>query len=63
VRALVTFTVAESKKLIAKSVVRHPIVVRALADHTIILEAGTTNAFVYTEITGKPLGVKRRSTR
>jgi hypothetical protein len=54
-RALVTFTVAESKKLIAKAVVRHPIVARALADHTIILGGGTTNAFVYTEMTGKPM--------
>ena len=54
-RALVTFTVAESKKLIAKAVVKHPIVVRALVDHTIILGSGTTNAFVYTEMTGKPM--------
>ncbi len=45
-RALVTFTVAESKALIAKAVVKHPIVTRALAEHTVILSGGTTNAFV-----------------
>lgn len=52
-RALVTFTVAESKVLIAKAVVKHPIVTRALAEHTVILSGGTTNAFVLAEITGK----------
>ena len=54
-RALVTFTVAESKKLLAKATVKHPVVVKALADHTVILGSGTTNAFVYTEITGKEM--------
>src|SRR4030065_755124 len=52
-RALVTFTVAESKKLIAKAVIKHPIVVRALADHTIVLGDGTTNAYVFTELRGE----------
>lgn len=54
-RALVTFTVSESKKLIAKAVAKHPLVVRALTDHTVVLGSGTTNAFVYTEITGKKI--------
>ena len=52
-RALVTFTVAESKALIAKAVIKHPVVVRALAEHTIILSGGTTNAFILAEITGE----------
>ncbi len=49
-RALVTLTVAESKKLIAKAVVKHPVVVKARADHTIVLGDGTTNAFVLAEL-------------
>lgn len=52
-RALVTLTVAESKVLIAKAVVEHPIVTRALADHTVILGSGTTNAFVLAELRGE----------
>ncbi len=39
-RAMVTFTVAESKKLLAKATVKHPVVVKALADHTVIWAAG-----------------------
>jgi len=52
-RALVTLTVAESKALIAKAVVKHPIITRALAEHTVILGGGTTNAFVLAEVTGE----------
>ena len=52
-RALVTLTVAESKKLLAKATVKHPVVVRALADHTIVLGDGTTNAYVLTELRGE----------
>ncbi len=52
-RALVTLTVAESKKLLAKATVKHPLVVRAMAEHTIVLGDGTTNAYVLMEMKGE----------
>jgi len=52
-RALVTLTVAESKILLAKATMKHPLVTRALADHMVILGGGTTNAYILAELTGK----------
>ena len=54
-RALVTLTVAESKKLLAKATMKHPAVVKALADHTIVLGDGTTNAYVLMEMKGETI--------
>jgi|WetSurMetagenome_2_1015567.scaffolds.fasta_scaffold06381_5 hypothetical protein len=46
-------TVAESKRLIAKAVVRMPIVKNALENGTVIVIKGTTNAYIADELTGK----------
>ncbi|MEA4902099.1 hypothetical protein [Desulfitobacterium sp.] len=51
-RAQFTLTSGESKRLIAKGVKALPIVKKALAEHTIILAGGTTNAFLAEEILG-----------
>jgi hypothetical protein len=50
--ALVVLTPAESKRLIAKAVAILPEVKRALAQGTVIIALGTTNAFVVEEILG-----------
>jgi hypothetical protein len=47
------FTVAESKRLIAKAVVQMPIVKNALANGMVVIIKGTTNAYVAEEITGQ----------
>lgn len=47
------FTVAESKRLIAKGVAQMPIVKNALANGMVIIIKGTTNAYVAEEITGQ----------
>lgn len=51
-RAQFTLTSSESKRLIAKGVKALPTVKKALAEHTIILAGGTTNAFLAEEILG-----------
>ena len=48
-------TVAESKRLIAKGVVAHPEVMRALTEGTVVICKGTTNAYVVEEILGKEI--------
>ncbi len=47
------FTVAESKRLIAKAVAQMPIVKNALANGMVVIIKGTTNAYVAEEITGQ----------
>jgi hypothetical protein len=47
------FTVAESKRLIAKAVVQMPIVKNALENGMVVIIKGTTNAYVAEEITGQ----------
>jgi hypothetical protein len=47
------FTVAESKRLIAKAVAQMPIVRNALANGMVVIIKGTTNAYVAEEITGQ----------
>ncbi|SHK16572.1 hypothetical protein SAMN02745227_01669 [Anaerobranca californiensis DSM 14826] len=54
-RALVTLTVAESKRLIAKGVVKLPQVQKALKEGTIIIAGGTTNGYIVEELTGKKI--------
>lgn len=51
-RAQITLTPSESKRLIAKGVLALPVMQKALAEHTIILAGGTTNAFLAEEILG-----------
>lgn len=52
IRALVSLTPAESKRLIAKGVSALPEVRRALEQGIVIIARGTTNAFVVEEMTG-----------
>ena len=58
-KALFTLTPAESKRLIAKAVAQTEEVQAALADGMIIIGAGTTNAFVLEELTGKTVDKAR----
>jgi len=44
-----------AKRLIAKGVVAHPIVQRALQEGTIVITLGTTNAYVAAELLGEPI--------
>lgn len=59
-RAQITFTSSESKRLIAKGVKALPSIQKALKDHTIILAGGTTNAFLVEELLGQ--GIESKST-
>jgi hypothetical protein len=58
VRALISLTPAESKRLIAKGVAALPEVRRALEHGLVIIARGTTNAFVVEELTGNKIGDK-----
>jgi len=58
VRALVSLTPAESKRLIAKGVVVLPEVRQALEQGIVIIGRGTTNAFVVEEMTGNKIEPK-----
>lgn len=49
-RAQITFTSSESKRLIARGVAALPSVKKALKDHTIILAGGTTNGLIAEEL-------------
>ncbi|MDP4160599.1 MAG: hypothetical protein Q8911_12715 [Bacillota bacterium] len=49
-KALITLTTSESKRLIAKGVKSLPSVQNALEKHTIIVAGGTSNAFVAEEL-------------
>ncbi len=46
-------TVAESKRLIARALKRHPAVIRALNRGIVAVAKGTTNAYVYEELSGE----------
>ncbi len=54
-KAVFTLTPAESKRLIAKAVVRMPQMQAALEKAYVILGGGTTNAFIAEELLGKPV--------
>ncbi len=60
IRALVSLTPAESKRLIAKGVSALPEVRRALEQGIVIIARGTTNAFVVEEMTGDKVEPKCR---
>lgn len=51
-KALITLTTSESKRLIAKGVKGMPNIQNALEKHTIIVAGGTSNAFVAEELLG-----------
>lgn len=57
-RALITLTPSESKRLIAKGVAALPIIKNALKNHTIIVAGGTTNAFLLEELLGESIDKK-----
>jgi len=48
-------TVAESKRLIARALKRHPAVMRALSQGTVAVAKGTTNAYVCEELGGEAI--------
>ncbi len=54
-RALITLNVSESKRLIARAVVQLPTVQKAIRQGKIIIAGGTTNAYIYEEISGKEI--------
>lgn len=58
-RALITLDVAESKRLIARAVIKLPVVQEALRTGKVIIAGGTTNAYIYEEITGKKIERER----
>ena len=58
VRALISLTPAESKRLIAKGVAVLPEVRQALEQGIVIIGRGTTNAFVVEEMTGNKIEPK-----
>lgn len=58
-QADVVLTVAESKRLIAKGIAKHPAVARALKEGIICVAKGSTNAYVVEELTGEPIDKTR----
>lgn len=54
-RADLVLTVAQSKRLIAKGVAKYPPVLAALANGTVAIAKGGTNAYVVEEILGRPI--------
>ena len=57
-----TLTVPESKRLIAKGLLEHEIIKKALKEHCIIVAGGTTNAYIYEELTGVNIIDKSQNT-
>jgi hypothetical protein len=58
-KAQITLTVAESKRLIAKAVKEHPLVRHAMKKGTVAVALGSTNAYVLEELLGKPVEKER----
>jgi len=58
VSAIVSLTVAESKRLIAKGVAALPEVRRAMQNGRIVIARGSTNAYVAEELLGTPIEAK-----
>jgi hypothetical protein len=56
----ITLNVSESKRLIAKGVVQDNNIHNALQSGLIIIAGGTTNAYIYEELTGETLDDKGR---
>lgn len=55
---LVSLTVAESKRLIAKGIVRWEVVRHALEHGIVAVGSGTTNGYIIEELTGQPFDKK-----
>jgi len=55
---ILSLTVPESKRLIAKGVAQAPFVRRAMEQGTLAVGSGTTNGYVIEEITGEPFDRK-----
>jgi hypothetical protein len=51
----VTLNVEQSRRLIAKGLVKTPLFQKALNNHKVIVANGTTNAFIYEEILGEEI--------
>ncbi len=58
-KKLITLTVSESKRLIAKGIAQLLVVQRALVKGTIIIAGGTTNAYILEELTGVSIDKKK----
>ncbi len=58
IRALISLTSAESKRLIAKGIAALPEIKQALEQGIVVIGRGTTNAFVVEELTGNTLEPK-----
>jgi len=58
-KAQITLTVSESKRLIAKAIKEHPLVKKALSDGIIAIGLGSTNALVVEELLGKNIDKSR----
>jgi hypothetical protein len=58
-KAQVTLTVAESKRLIARAVKEHPLVKEALKDGIVAIGLGSTNAYVVEELLGRRIEKER----
>jgi hypothetical protein len=58
-KAQVTLTPSESKRLIAKAVKEHELVKKALEKGIVVISLGSTNAFVVEEILGKSIEKER----
>lgn len=56
---VLSLTVSESKRLIAKGVARADFVRRALDEGTFAMGSGTTNGYLFEEITGEKIDKKR----
>ncbi len=59
-KAMMTFTVAEGKRLIAKAIARSPEVQRALRGGKILLKGGTTVSALAEELVGVPMLISGR---
>lgn len=61
-KAQITLTVAEGKRVIAESIINYPQVKRALKEGKIFLKGGTTVSVIAEILTGKPLRISGRIT-
>ncbi len=58
-KAQITLTPAESKRLIARALLNHPKIKRALSAGVIVINLGSTNAFVAEELLKKEISKER----
>ncbi len=58
-KAQITLTPAESKRLIAKAVARHEKVRRAMKDGIVAIGLGSTNAFIVEELLGRKIAKEK----